>query len=174
MRLIVDIYLSFTHFGQSWPIFRRIIFTNMFYTFSRSSALLKEPPIMQPLKNFPSFYGTWRLNTVFTRALHWSLFWATSIQSMPSHPFSLKINFILVHLPTSWSSRWSLSSWLYHQYPICIYLLPHSCYMPHPSQPSRLNHSNSTWRGVQVMKLQHVLYMLVKYLLKMVNFGRNL
>jgi hypothetical protein len=28
---------------------------------------------MQPLKNFPSFYGTRRFNTVFTRALHWSL-----------------------------------------------------------------------------------------------------
>jgi hypothetical protein len=36
-------------------------------------ALLEEPPIVQPLKNFPAFYGTRRFNTVFTRALHWSL-----------------------------------------------------------------------------------------------------
>jgi hypothetical protein len=28
------------------------------------------------------------------------------------------------------SSQWSLSFWLSHQYPTCIPLLPHSCYMP--------------------------------------------
>jgi hypothetical protein len=32
-----------------------------------------EEPIVQPLKNFPAFYGTRRFKTVFTRALHWSL-----------------------------------------------------------------------------------------------------
>jgi hypothetical protein len=42
-------------------------------THSRSRALLDEPPIEHPLKNFPAFYGTRRLNTVFTRALYWSL-----------------------------------------------------------------------------------------------------
>jgi hypothetical protein len=34
--------------------------------------------------------------------------------------------------------RWSLSFLLSHQYNICIPLLPHSCYMPGPSQPSWL------------------------------------
>jgi hypothetical protein len=29
----------------------------------------------------------------------------------------------------SWSSQWSLSFWSSHQYPICIPLHPHSCYM---------------------------------------------
>jgi hypothetical protein len=42
--------------------------------------------------------------------------------------------------------------WLSHQYPICIPLLPHSCYMPRPSYPSLLDYSNYTWRRVQVMK----------------------
>jgi hypothetical protein len=42
------------------------------------------------LKNFPEFYGTRRFITVFTRALHWSLSWARSIQSIPSHPISLR------------------------------------------------------------------------------------
>jgi hypothetical protein len=28
-----------------------------------------------------------------------------------------------------------LSIWLSHQYPICIPLLPHSCYMPCPCHP---------------------------------------
>jgi hypothetical protein len=42
----------------------------------------------------------------------------------------------------SWSSKWSLSFWLSHQYPICIPLLPHSCYMhrqSHHGSPTALN-----------------------------------
>jgi hypothetical protein len=46
---------------------------------------------VQPLKNFPAYYGTRRFNTVFTWALHWSL----SIQSTPSHPISLRSILIL-------------------------------------------------------------------------------
>jgi hypothetical protein len=38
----------------------------------------------------------------------------------------------------SWSSWWSLSFWLSHQYPTCIPFLLHSCYMPCPSLPSSL------------------------------------
>jgi hypothetical protein len=61
----------------------------------RSWALLEEPPIMQPLKNFQAFHGTQRFNIVFTRALHWSLSWAISIQSTPSHPISVRSILIL-------------------------------------------------------------------------------
>jgi hypothetical protein len=57
--------------------------------------LLKEPPIVQPLKNFPPFYGTRRFNTVFTRSLHWFLTCAISIQSTPYHPISLRSSLIL-------------------------------------------------------------------------------
>jgi hypothetical protein len=60
-------------------------------TSSRSWALLEEPPIVQPLKNFPAFYGTRRFNTVFTRALHWSLSWAISIHTIPSYLKSILI-----------------------------------------------------------------------------------
>jgi hypothetical protein len=35
--------------------------------------LLEKPPIVQPLKNFPVFYGSPRFITVFIRALHWSI-----------------------------------------------------------------------------------------------------
>jgi hypothetical protein len=52
-------------------------------------ALLEKLPIVQLLKNFRAFYGTRRFITVFTRAFHWSLFWATSIQSIQSHPIPL-------------------------------------------------------------------------------------
>jgi hypothetical protein len=31
-----------------------------------------------------------------------------------------KIQFSIVHPPTSWSSQWSLSFWISHQYSICI------------------------------------------------------
>jgi hypothetical protein len=73
------------------------------------------------------------------------------IHTIPS--YLTKINFNIVHPLTSWSSQWSLSFWLSHQYPICIPLLPHSCYMPYSSYPPWLDHSNYTWRRVQVMKL---------------------
>jgi hypothetical protein len=51
------------------------------------------------------------------------------------------------------SSQWSLPFWLSHQYPICIPLLPHSCYMCRQSHPSWLDYFNYTWRRIQVMKL---------------------
>jgi hypothetical protein len=60
-----------------------------------------------------------------------------------------KIHFIIVHPPTSWSSQWSLPFRLSHQYPMCIFLLPYSCYIPCSSNPN----SNYTWRRVQDMKL---------------------
>jgi hypothetical protein len=40
------------------------------------------------------------------------------IHSIPS--YHSKIHFNIVPLPTSWSSQWSLSFWLSHQYPIRI------------------------------------------------------
>jgi hypothetical protein len=47
----------------------------------------------------------------------------------------------------------SLSLWLSHQQPICIPLLPHSCYMPCPSHPPSFHHSNCTWQRGWVIKL---------------------
>jgi hypothetical protein len=69
--------------------------TTYLLTYLRSWALLEKLPIVQPLKNFPTFYGTRRFITVFTRALHWSLSWARSIQSILSHPISLRTILIL-------------------------------------------------------------------------------
>jgi hypothetical protein len=36
---------------------------------------------------------------VYTRALHWSLSWAKLIQSIPSHPISLRSILVLSNLP---------------------------------------------------------------------------
>jgi hypothetical protein len=35
---------------------------------------LEKPPVVQLLKKFSAFYGTQRFITVFTEALHWSLY----------------------------------------------------------------------------------------------------
>jgi hypothetical protein len=69
---------------------------------SWSWVLLEKPPVAQLLKNFPTFYGTRRFITVFTRALHWSLSWARSIQYIPPHPIYLRSN--IIPPPTSRSS----------------------------------------------------------------------
>jgi hypothetical protein len=53
-------------------------------THSWNWALHEKLPIVQLLKKFPAFYVTRRVLTMFTRALHWSISWARSIQSIPS------------------------------------------------------------------------------------------
>jgi hypothetical protein len=45
--------------------------------------------------NFPACYGTRRFMTVLTRPRHWSLCWATWIQSTPSQPVSQTSNPVL-------------------------------------------------------------------------------
>jgi hypothetical protein len=55
-----------------------------------STIILKKLTVTQLVKKFPTFYGMKRFITVFTRAHHWSLFWARWIQSTPSHPVSLR------------------------------------------------------------------------------------
>jgi len=41
------------------------------------------------VKIFPTTFGTQRFSTMFKRARHWSLSWATCNQSTPCHPNSL-------------------------------------------------------------------------------------
>jgi hypothetical protein len=43
---------------------------------------------VQLLKNFRAIYGARRFITVFTRAIHWSLSSARSVQSIQPHPLS--------------------------------------------------------------------------------------
>jgi hypothetical protein len=82
---------------------------------------------------------------VLTRALHWSLFWARSSQSIL--PNSLSLRFILA-LP---SYLRGLPSGLFPSgFPTKIlYAFLFSC----PSHPPWLDNSNYTWRTIQVMKL---------------------
>jgi hypothetical protein len=112
-------------------------------------SILEKQPIVQPVKNFPTFYGTRRFITAFTRSSTGP--YPEPDRSDPIHTipsYLSKINFNIVHPLTSWSSQWSLSFWISHQYPTCIPLLPHSYYMPCLSHPPWFDHSNYAWRRV--------------------------
>jgi hypothetical protein len=63
-------------------------------------SLLEKLPVVQLLKNFPAFYGTRRFIIVFTRALQWFLSRARLIQSIPSHPISLRSTHLRLGLPS--------------------------------------------------------------------------
>jgi hypothetical protein len=79
---------------------------------SWSWSLLEKPPIVQLLKNFLACYGFRKFITVLTRALHWSLSWTRSIQSIPLHTISLRSMLIL---PTHLRLGPHSSLWLSHQ-----------------------------------------------------------
>jgi hypothetical protein len=66
----------------------------------RSWALLQKPPIVQPLKIFPVFYGTRRFITAFTRALHSSISWARSIHLMFLRSILILSTYLRLVLPT--------------------------------------------------------------------------
>jgi hypothetical protein len=72
------------------------------------------------------------------------------VHTTPSCLSEIHLNIIL--LPTSRSSQWSLlaclsKSYMHSSSPSCM------LYMPCQSHPHWLDHSNYTWRSVQVMKL---------------------
>jgi hypothetical protein len=121
-------------------------------TYLGSWVLNEKLPIVQPLNNFPAFYRTRKLIPCSQEPLLVPILnQIYLVHTIPS--YLSKIYFNIVHPPTSWFSQWPLAFWLSHQYPVCIPSLPHSCYMPCPSHPPLLEHSNYVWRGVQVMKL---------------------
>jgi hypothetical protein len=132
-----------------WKLFRWYHLEYITKLTSWSWALLENPPIVQLLKNFPAFYETRWFITVFTRALHWSLSWARSIQSIPSHPFSLRSILILcthlrLNLPSGLFPSGFLTKILYS---FLFSTIRVTC----PSHPPWLDHSNYIWRRVQLM-----------------------
>jgi hypothetical protein len=50
----------------------------------RNLRLLEDQSLVQSPGSFPAIYGTRSFVTAFTRALHLSLYWGTTIQSTPS------------------------------------------------------------------------------------------
>jgi hypothetical protein len=77
----------FTYFSSFHTYFSylRTYLLNYLLT-PRNRVLLEKLTDLQPVKNFPAFYGTRRFITAFTSARHQCLSGASSIQSMLPHP----------------------------------------------------------------------------------------
>jgi hypothetical protein len=77
---------------------------------------------------------------------------ASLVQSIPPHPISLRsilllsTSYVFVFVVVSFLLAFPSISYM-HSYSL------HSCYMPYPSHPPWLEHSNYIWQRVQVMKL---------------------
>jgi hypothetical protein len=127
------------HVGKSNVIFRRFLknksnmnqptLTHSFMELSPS----REAANCAGTQKLPSILSNRRFITVFTRALHWSLSWARSIQSILSHLISLRSILIL---STTYVLVSSMVSFL-QVFPPIFYMhsFPHSCYMLCPSHP---------------------------------------
>jgi hypothetical protein len=63
----------------------------------------------------------------------------------------IRLNIILPSTPGS--TKWPLSHRFSHQNPVYTSFLPHTRYMPRPSQSSRFYHPHSSGWGVQIIKL---------------------
>jgi hypothetical protein len=95
---------------------------------------------MQLLKNFPTFYGTQRVITVFTRTLHWSLYRARSFQSIPlvlhvlPISFSLTLSFSLyLAKSTSYEANYAVFSNLLSLYPSSVQIFSSAPFSQTPS-----------------------------------------
>jgi len=87
----------------------------------------------QLVKKLPTFYGTWRFITLFTRDCHLSLTSAGSIQSMPPPSHYFRRSILIVYANLCLSLQWSPLLGFPHQNPAHNSLLLHMCYMSQSS-----------------------------------------
>jgi hypothetical protein len=107
--------------------------------------LLEKQIITQAVKEFPTFYGTRKFSTVFTRVRHWSLSWSRLIQFSSCHSYFPKIHSNIIFRPTPKSSQWFLPFRLSDPNFICIFYLSHACCMPHLSHPPWCDDPNNIY-----------------------------
>ena len=111
-----------------------------------SRVVLEKLTGFQLVKTFHALYWTRRIITAFTSARQLSLFWASSIQSIPSS------HFLTIYLILSFHLCLGSPKWFPHQNPVYISPLLETCYMPRLSHSSRLYHPNSIRWGLQIIK----------------------
>ena len=118
----------------------------------RSRVRLEKLTGSQLLKKFSAFYGTRRFITAFTSARHLSISWATSIQSIPSHPITWRSILILsFHLNLGLPS--GLFAFGFPTETLYTPVVSLICYMSRPSHSSLLDHPNNICWLVQIIKL---------------------
>jgi len=102
--------------------------------------LLEKLTGLQLVTKFPAFHGTRRFITALTSVRHLSLSWASSVQSIYTHPTRLDSQPNIIHPSMPRSPQWSLALRFPHQDPIQPSLLTHTCHMPSPAISSRFYH----------------------------------
>ena len=116
----------------------------------RSIVHLEKLRGIQIVKKFPALNGNRIFITAFTCTLHIS--WASSIQSLPSHPISWRSILILpFHLCLCIPRDHFLSG--FPTKSLYTYLLPHTNFMSLLSNSSRFDHPQNIAWGTQIIKL---------------------
>jgi len=101
-----------------------------------SEGILEKLTVAQLVTKFPAG---------FTRALHWTLYWATWIQSTTSYPIFFQIHFDIILPSTSRSSEWSLPFRFSDLNFVRMCNFPNACYMLRPCHhPWYHYHNNSS------------------------------
>jgi hypothetical protein len=113
---------------------RQVTYILTYLLTPRNRVLLEKLTGLQLVNKFPAFYGTRRFITAFASARHCP--YPEPGQSSPiSHILNIHHNIILPFTPGL--PKWSLSFRFLHQNTLYFSPLPHTCYMPRPSDSSR-------------------------------------
>jgi len=108
-----------------------------------STVLLEKLTCFQLVKKFVALHGTCPPPVPILSQLD-------PVHTPKSHSLKIHLNIILPSMPGS--PKWPLSSRFPHQNPVYASHLPHTCYMPRPSNSSRFYHLNNIGWAVQIIK----------------------